>query len=116
MSIHRSERSNDMRARLTKLGAALTAVAALAFGGAALAGAASSTPSPPAAVDVQQGDQTTPDIGAQASESSSESVSSESGSESVESASESSVASDGPGGHADEPGNASADYQFQGEQ
>jgi hypothetical protein len=23
---------------------------------------------------------------------------------------------DGPGGHADEPGNASADYQFQGEQ
>ena len=26
------------------------------------------------------------------------------------------VASDGPGGHADEPGNANADHQFQGEE
>jgi hypothetical protein len=96
-----------MRARVTKLVAALSAVAAFAVGGAALAGA-SSTPTPapaapavPALSDVQQGDQTAPDIG----------TSSESTSES-----ESATANDGPGGHADEPGNPNADNQFQGEQ
>ena len=104
-----------MRARVTKLVAALAAVGAFAVGGAALAGA-SSTPTPPAPAapavplqsDVQQGDQTAPDLGA----------SSESGSESAstESSSESATANDGPGGHADEPGNPNADYQFQGEQ
>ena len=89
-----------MRARLTKLLAGLTAVAALAFGGAALAGAASnpSTPAlPPASAPAdttEQGDQTAPDTG---------------------SASEV-PGNDGPGGHADEPGNANADHQFQGEE
>jgi len=98
-----------MRARVTKLVAALSAVAAFAVGGAALAGA-SSTPTPtpapaapavPAQSDVQQGAETVPDIG----------TSSESSSES-----ESAAANDGPGGHADEPGNPNADNQFQGEQ
>jgi hypothetical protein len=106
-----------MRARVTKLVAALSAVAAFAVGGAALAGA-SSTPTPtpapaapavPAQSDVQQGDQTAPDLGT-SSESSSESAT-ESTSES-----ESATANDGPGGHADEPGNPNADNQFQGEQ
>ena len=92
-----------MRARAIKLMAGLTAVGALAFGGSALAGAAGKTPpvNPPApAVDVQQGDQTAPDAAGTAAESSSESA----------------AASDGPGGHADEPGNANADHQFQGEE
>jgi hypothetical protein len=101
-----------MRARLIKMAAGLTAVSALAFGGAALAGATGPPASPPApaapAVSVQQGDQTAPDTGA-ASESTSEPASSESGSESA-------TANDGPGGHADEPGNANANYEFQGEQ
>jgi hypothetical protein len=112
-----------MRARLTKLMAGLTVISAMAFGGAAIAGAANKTPpvNPPAAtVGVQQGDQTTPDLGGSSAESSSESASSPetASSESVssETASESAAASDGPGGHADEPGNASADYQFQGAQ
>jgi hypothetical protein len=110
-----------MRARAIKLMAGLTAVGALAFGGSALAGAAGKTPpvNPPApAVDVQQGDQTAPDAAGTAAESSSESAASESASESAssESASESATASDGPGGHADEPGNANADHQFQGEE
>jgi hypothetical protein len=124
------ERRNDMRARLTKLFAGLAAVAALAVGGSALAGAAGNPPpaSPPAvagsADTTQQGDQTAPDTGA-ASESSTESASSESSSESSESATESESSestsevadpSDGPGGHADEPGNANADHQFQGEE
>ena len=96
-----------MRARLTKLVAGVSAVAAFAVGGAALAGAASTptpAPAPPAVQvqsDVQQGDQTAPDLGP-SSESSSES--------------ESAAANDGPGGHADEPGNPNADNQFQGEQ
>src|SRR5437660_11649893 len=108
-----------MRARLTKLLAGLTAVSALAFGGAALAGAAnkSSPPAPPVASapadTTQQGDQSAPDTGT-ASESSSEPAGSESTSEaaSTESSSEVAGATDGPGGHADEPGNPNADYQF----
>jgi hypothetical protein len=81
-----------MRARLTKLFAGLTAVGALAFGGAALAGAANppSQPVPP--------------------------VASAPADTSAESASELAGPSDGPGGHADDPANASIDNQFQGEQ
>jgi hypothetical protein len=98
-----------MRTRLTKLLTGLTVVSALAFGGASLASAAGSGQPADPGIAVQQGDQTAPDVGGTAAESSSESAASES-------ASESAAASDGPGGHADEPGNASADYQFQGEQ
>ena len=56
---------------------------------------------------VQSGDQTTPDRpGSGASE--------QSGAESPEQSGESVANSDGPGGHADEPGNPTADHQFQG--
>jgi hypothetical protein len=106
-----------MRARMTKLVAGLAAVAALAVGGATLASAAAKAPSanpPVAAVDsdtLQEGDQSAPET-ATSEKQSSESAASE---ESVESSSEV-AADDGPGGHADEPGNASADNQFQGVQ
>lgn len=108
-----------MRTRLTRLFAGIAALAALAFGGSALAGAANPSPAPPAASvqqggDVQQGDQAAPDSGAQASESSSEQA--ESTSEQAESASESVSANDGPGGHADGSAAATLDNQFQGEQ
>jgi hypothetical protein len=90
---------NDMRARLTKLAAALAAVSVLAFGGASLAGAATSPPSPPAVTQTEPG---VPESGA------AEQAVPESGAESA--------ISDGPGGHADDPANSSADNQFQGEQ
>jgi hypothetical protein len=55
----------------------------------------------------QSGDQTTPDKpGSGASE--------QSGAGSPEPSGESVANSDGPGGHADEPGNPTADHQFQG--
>jgi len=104
-----------MSNRLTKIGAALATVAALAVGGSAIAGAAQKSAPPKPAVsqsqeplapdtdNVQQGDQTAPD-NASASEQASESAG--------ESASESD-ASDGPGGYAD--ANANADTQQQGE-
>ncbi len=104
-----------MSNRLTKIGASLAAVAALAVGGSAIAGAAQKSAPPKPAVsqsqeplapdtdNVQQGDQTAPDQ-ASASEQASESAG--------ESASESD-ASDGPGGYAD--ANANADTQQQGE-
>ncbi|HVC88930.1 MAG TPA: hypothetical protein VNC40_16105 [Gaiellaceae bacterium] len=97
-----------MRSRLIKLGAALTALTALAIGGSSLASAAhqGAPPAPPAAEvqggaadtdNIQQGDQTASDAaGAQ-----SEQAASESG------------PSDGPGGYADT--NANADTQQQGE-
>jgi hypothetical protein len=116
-----------MRSRLTKVAAALTLVASLAIGGATFASASSKAPSAkapsakapaaqvkaPAGVNdgdnVQQGDQSTPDTpGAGESQSSSESSSESAGSEVP--------GNDGPGGHADEPGNPGADNQFQGEQ
>jgi hypothetical protein len=112
MSDQTTRREYDMRARLTKLFAGLTAVTALAFGGAALAGAASTPtpPAPPAAADTtQQGDQTAPDTGAPSSESSTEPVESASSSEAAS-------PSDGPGGHADDPANATVDNQFEGVQ
>ena len=108
-----------MSNRLTKIGASLAAVAALAVGGSAIAGAAQkSAPSKPAASqtqeplapdtdNVQQGDQTAPDR-ASASEQAGEASSETAG----ESASESD-ASDSPGGYAD--ANANADTQQQGE-
>lgn len=108
-----------MRNRLTRIGAGLAAVAALAFGGSALASAAQkvhqTTPPAPAAqpvelqsaVDgdnVQQGDQTSPDAASgteQSSEQAGEGAAAESG------------PSDGPGGYADTSPNA--DTQQQGE-
>jgi hypothetical protein len=108
-----------MSNRLTKIGASVAAVAALAVGGSAIAGAAQKSPPPKPAVsqgqepsapdtdNVQQGDQSTPDTGS-ASEQASDAASESTG----ESASESDV-SDGPGGYAD--ANANADTQQQGE-
>jgi hypothetical protein len=118
MSDQTTRKENDMRARLTKLIAGLTAVAALAFGGAALAGAAS-TPSPPAlpaasapADTAQQGDQTAPDKAGASENAPEASTEKADAPEPAESSSESATESasevpgnDGPGGHADEPGN-----------
>lgn len=102
-----------MRTRLTKTAVTLAALAALAFGGASLAAAAGSSSGSSSPVtqasDVQQGDQTVPDVGF-ASEQSGEAPE-----RAGETSSESAI-SDGLGGHADEPGNAAATYQFQGEQ
>jgi hypothetical protein len=105
--------------------AGLAAIAALAVGGASLASAAGKAPpvNPPvAAVDgdtVQQGDQTSPDTGTAAEQSSSAASETSTSETSAEQPAESSseiVSNDGPGGHADEPANATADYQFQGQQ
>ena len=100
--------------RLTKIGAGIAAVAALALGGSALASAAQSHQAKPAPVqqsnaaqdgdNVQEGDQTAPDTAGsadQSSEQANESTSAESG------------PSDGPGGYADTTSNA--DTQQQGE-
>jgi hypothetical protein len=107
-----------MTKRIQKLAMAVAALAALALGGAVFAQAQSSPSAAPERTsapdrdNVQSGNQTTPDAptakGARhvrhhAAESP------ETGAES-----ESAPANDGPGGHADEPGNANADHQFQG--
>lgn len=112
-----NQKEKDMRSRLTKAVAAVTLVAALAVGGATFASAASKAPSkapvsskapakedPAGAVDndtLQEGDQTSPDVpGAPESEPAGESAEV--------------PGDDGPGGHADEPGNPNADHQFEG--
>jgi hypothetical protein len=119
MSENKPMKGDDMRSRLTKIGAAVAGVAALAVGGSAIAGAAQKSAPPKPAVlqsqepvtpdtdNVQQGDQSSPDQGS-ASEQASEATSESAG----ESASESGP-SDGPGGYADS--NANADTQQQGE-
>jgi hypothetical protein len=94
------------------------AVTALAFGGAALSNAAqpSSQPAPnapaaesPSAPDrdtVQSGDQSAPNSAGSSEQPGSESAAEAPGSETPN--------DDGSGGHADEPGNANADHQFEG--
>ena len=116
-----------MRARISKLTATLMALTALAFGGAALASAGSKQgPAAPPTTAVQtngadgdqlkQGDQSAPDAAAgEQSDQAQESATEQADLASAESSSEQ-VASDGPGGHADEPGNTNADYQFQGQE
>ena len=117
-----------MTKRIKKTIAAVAALGALALGGAVFAqaqsGQSTAAPSVQSASEsatapdndsIQSGDQTTPDqpgtAGVSAS-SASEQQLSESEQPGVESASD----NDGPGGHADEPGNAGANNEFQGQQ
>ncbi|HEY8726164.1 MAG TPA: hypothetical protein VIL91_05620 [Gaiellaceae bacterium] len=90
-----------MRSRLTKLGAALVALAALAVGGSALA-SASGGGSSPAKAPAGLKQQAPPAADAESNDSAAESGSETPG-------------NDGPGGHADEPGNPNADTEQQGE-
>jgi hypothetical protein len=97
---------------------ALGALAALALGGAAFASAQSPSTTGHARThvadrdNIQSGDQTTPDR-ATGKKAASETTGAENP-EQPGTGSESPAGSDGPGGHADEPGNANADHQFQG--
>jgi hypothetical protein len=101
-----------MPKRIKRMTMAIASLAALGGGAAAIASAQGTSPTPPTPAaqappiaeqlggpdtdNIQAGDQTTPE---------------QPGSET-----ESAPNSDGPGGHADEPGNATADHQFQGEE
>jgi hypothetical protein len=114
-----------MGARLTKLGVALAALAALAVGGSAYvsAGTKAAPPAqPPAATQSQQGDQSAPDNSAEAPSGAADTDNVQQGDQSApdnaaesqnESAGSESGPSDGPGGYADS--NANADTQQQGE-
>jgi threonine dehydrogenase-like Zn-dependent dehydrogenase len=119
-----------MTRRIQKGAAAVLAFGALGLGGSAIANAASAT-EPVGGPDhdtIQSGDQTTPDVGQTATAKSAASTSStpaageqpgvESSTEApgAESSSETAANNDGPGGHADEPGNPQANNQFQGQQ
>jgi hypothetical protein len=121
---------------IKKGSAAVLALAALGLGGSAIASAASSEPvGGPDHDTIQSGDQTTPDAGTTAASASKSGVKAATASKSApaagaeqpgvesstenpgtESSSETATANDGPGGHADEPGNPQADNQFQGQQ
>jgi hypothetical protein len=120
-----------MRARLTKLGAALAALAALAIGGSALASAAggSSQPAKAPAVVQQQAAKAGAVTNEPAEKADTDSIQDQTGkdnasesagtpeNEAVETPESSSEvpSNDGPGGWADEPANPSADTQQQGE-
>jgi hypothetical protein len=110
-----------MRTRTMTAVGSIAAIAALTVGGVAHASNGGSaahqtkvkaaattepTQSGPDTDNVQSGDQTTPDTGSTAAPRAE--TSGETGSEMA--------ANDGPGGHADEPGNPNADHQFQGQE
>ena len=120
-----------MRRRITKLIASSAALTVLAFGGATLASAGSkpSTATKAAAVphrvvrssatdgdQLQQGDQTTPDTAAGEQPGAEQASAAEQTDTSAAEATSEQTTNDGPGGHADEPGNATADHQFQGQE
>jgi hypothetical protein len=130
-----------MTKRIQRMFLAVAALAALAVGGSAIASAQQSGQSPapaqqsatslepvggPDTDNIQSGDQTTPDtagVSASASKSAAttaeapgteQPAASEQPGAAEQPGSETAANSDGPGGHADEPGNATADHQFQG--
>jgi hypothetical protein len=127
-----------MTKRIQRLFVAVAALAALAVGGSAIASAQQSGQKPapaqqsaagaeriggPDTDNIQSGDQSTPDttgVAAKATAAQSEtpgteqSPASEQQGAAEQPGSESAANDDGPGGHADEPGNATADHQFQG--
>jgi len=100
-----------MRSRFTKLGAALAALAALAVGGSTLASASgnNSPAKAPAAVSNDSAADTDSIQDQRGTDNAAEA-----GGESAESSSET-PGNDGPGGHADEPGNPTADTQQEGQ-
>jgi cytoskeletal protein RodZ len=113
-----------MTKRIKKTIAAVAALGALALGGAVFAqaqpGQSASAPSVQSASEsvtspdtdsIQSGDQTTPDPAGTASGSEQRSAESP-----EQPGAESAPESDGPGGHADEPGNPNANNEFQGQQ
>jgi hypothetical protein len=111
-----------MRPNLIKAAAVLAASSALTAGGVAYASTGGgSAPAKHAQVtaaesvspdtdNIQFGDQTTPDTAAGAKVTATETGSG------GESAGSEVSGNDGPGGHADEPGNSNADHQFQGQE
>jgi hypothetical protein len=118
-----------------KIALSLAAVLALAFGGTAIASSHSShagtvsgnvtateNPSGPDTDNIQSGDQSAPDTAASttsSSTSSGEAPGTEQPASSEQPGTESGSevpGNDGPGGHADEPGNANADHQVQGQE
>jgi hypothetical protein len=130
-----------MSKRIQQAVLAVAAIGALAAGGSAIAAAQNptSTPAPvtqsstapepaggPDTDSIQSGDQTTPDtataspVPAKAASTTSEAprveqpAASEAPATAEQPGSETAANSDGPGGHADEPGNPTADHQFQG--
>jgi hypothetical protein len=121
-----------MPKRIQQAVLAIGAVAALAAGGSAIASAQNNPVQAPASVtqsaaapepaggpdtdNIQSGDQSTPDTGTAATEApgTEQSAASEASGAAEQPGSESAVNDDGPGGHADEPGNPAADHQFQG--
>jgi hypothetical protein len=113
-----------MRPNLIKAAAVLATTSALTAGGVAYASTGGSAApvkhahatvkaaesSSPDTDNIQSGDQTTPDTAAGAKVTATETGSGGEGAGSEVSG------NDGPGGHADEPGNSNADHQFQGQE
>lgn len=105
-----------MRSKATKMIAGLAAVAALALGGSAIASANQHAPQSQTTGGVQQ------QSGGTAADATAEATNESTAAESTESAGvesagvESAAANDGPGGHADNPADASVNYDFQGVQ
>jgi hypothetical protein len=117
-----------MRKRLTKVGAAIAALATLAVGGSALASAAGSGSQPAKAPAVVQKANTEAENPASdpTGKADTDSIQGENGADDASEPAENEAAEpeesgsevpgdDGPGGHADEPGNPSADTQQEGQ-
>ena len=109
-----------MTKRIQRLFVAVAALAALALSGSAIASAQSGATHVGSVSHAAQsagmsGNQSAPDPRG-STEAAGENPSPELSGSAEQPSSESPANSDGPGGHADEPTNASADYQFQGEQ
>lgn len=111
-----------MRTRFTKVMAGLAALTALALGGSAIAGAgqnAKPTKVPTVSSQEQPGQAPMADADTLQQGSGADDATEPAGSEKAEAAEtpgSEKAGDDGPGGHADEPGDPNADHQFEGKE
>ena len=108
-----------MRNRLARILAGLVAVGALAFGASAIASARQNAPSPKAPATVVQPVQDRADTDAVEQENGADDAAEaadDEKSEAAEGSDSEQAGDDGPGGHADEPGNPNAEHEAQGDE
>lgn len=104
-----------MKNRIKKVLVAIAALGALAFGGSAIAQAGSGS-GQPVTTPAAQPAESTPENSATDTDKIQDENGKDDASEKGEAAGSETPGDDGPGGHADEPGNANADHQFQGKE
>lgn len=105
-----------MKDRIKKTLVAIGAIGALAFGGSAIAQAGNGSGQPGTATPAAESNENVPENSAKDTDNIQDENGKDDASEKGEPEGSEVPGDDGPGGHADEPGNPNADHQFEGKE